>query len=421
MRTRILCIQAPHLSISLETAADAFLALSPLIWTRAPGYFFIDISKSVPLFGGERAILEKLEGILKKLGLSAQVAIHDTPAQAQVLTQVTNPVDHIPLLPVSCLRFAEGLNAFSDEERVQVQKMVENLAELGLKTIDAFTRLPTVAILQRWGKLGYTLKRKFLGLHGEAITPYEPPPVFIEKKVFDFSCIFLSSLMFELEGCLSRMEARLLGRSHWALHMELELTHEFSKAVSRLTAKTTHASSDPALWLKLFEHSLGQVSFENPIREIKLTASALPRQQLQLQLWNDTELEHERVKELMSYMGSVLGENTVGFARLENSHIPEKAWSFSQDIIPGRSQLASAPYLRDLPPRPLRLLPSPLLWVPPKDKSQNSILFLERIQAQWWAEDSMKRDYYLAQKGSQLTWIYRDPLFSRFFVHGYFD
>lgn len=375
----------------------------------------------MPLFGGEKAVLEKLSEILKKLGISAQVAVHDTPAQAQVLTQVTNPVDHIPLLPVSCLRFAEGLKAFDDAERVQVQKMVESLSDLGLKTIDAFTRLPSVAILQRWGKLGYILKRKLLGLSSEVITPYESSPIFTERKVFDFSCIFLSSLMFELEGCLSRMEARLLGRGHWALHMDLELTHEFSGATSRLTAKTTHASSDPALWLKLFEHSLGLVSFQNPIREIKLTASTLPRQQLQLQLWNDTDLENERVKELMSYMSSVLGENTVGFARLENSHIPEKAWSFSQDIIAGRSQLTSAPYLKDLPPRPLRLLPSPLLWVPPKNKSQAPILFLERIQAQWWSEEPMKRDYYLAQKGSQLTWIYRDPLFNRFFVHGYFD
>jgi hypothetical protein len=44
----------------------------------------------------------------------------------------------------------------------------------------------------------------------------------------------------------------------------------------------------------------------------------------------------------------------------------------------------------------------------------------ERIEAEWWSEQPLQRDYFVAQTGQQqMVWVYRTPA-HHWFLHGFF-
>jgi protein ImuB len=48
------------------------------------------------------------------------------------------------------------------------------------------------------------------------------------------------------------------------------------------------------------------------------------------------------------------------------------------------------------------------------------VLGPERIEAEWWSEDPVQRDYFVAQTSQQqMVWVYRTPG-HHWFLHGFF-
>jgi protein ImuB len=73
--------------------------------------------------------------------------------------------------------------------------------------------------------------------------------------------------------------------------------------------------------------------------------------------------------------------------------------------------------------RPLWLLPEPLPLTtavkPPT--SLHLMQGPERIEAGWWNDAPLKRDYYVATQGQQSCWVFKDLMQSSgWYVHGWF-
>jgi protein ImuB len=70
--------------------------------------------------------------------------------------------------------------------------------------------------------------------------------------------------------------------------------------------------------------------------------------------------------------------------------------------------------------RPLWLLPKPMAIEARRD-SLKLVSGPERIEAGWWDEQDVARDYYTAENGrGQRLWVFRDHLTRSWFVHGLF-
>ncbi|MCC6276319.1 MAG: hypothetical protein IT289_00230 [Oligoflexia bacterium] len=388
-----------------------------MIHLRHPHWLFLDITKR-PRSVSESDLLNRLTDIDRHLCLGISFGLHNSTAQAQITAQAQVPDSQLLQLPLEFLIYCEGLKPFEPEEKSKIRALIETLETLGLKTLKDFVDIPATSISQRWGALGSLLRRRLLGQDYEPIDIFEPAPVLQETYAFDFSCVNLNNLTEALHEVLKRLEWRLIGSGRWAQSMSLEVRHQYSNKNEVITIQPGIPTSEAQQWIKLLTRKLEGWSFENPVAEISVLAFASDRQSLQLHLWNDFENDFERVTPVINSLSTELGLNSVGFAVLENSHVPENGWTLSQIKIKPQAKNAFLPH----GPRPTKLLTIPqLLSKKEVDELQYIFRGSERIEAEWWSDSPIDRNYFIARQGSQLVWVFKEVKTQKYFLHGYFD
>ena len=131
-----------------------------------------------------------------------------------------------------------------------------------------------------------------------------------------------------------------------------------------------------------------------------------------------------------------LGDEAVVRPYLVESHIPEKAYAcMGASLNPEPRTLNPS-----IPPRPLRLLNSPMeiraMVSPSHDRDGRPISFTlgrhvhrlvhaigpERIGGQWWEGHHKTRDYFIVEdEQGRRFWIFRVMQSSRWYMHGEFE
>ncbi|MDQ2090893.1 Y-family DNA polymerase [Marimonas arenosa] len=459
---------APAEATFLTTLRRWATRFSPWVGEDGEDGLILDVTGCTHLFGGEAALLAKIEEDATALGLTARTGLADTRGGAWALARFagrdpgqarsgdaidqearatrsraarrhwtrggtapsalppTAPQDRIAPtgqthsalapLPVAALRL--------DPETTQA------LTRLGLRRVGDLIGQPRAGLARRFGK-GLVLRLdQALGAVPEPVTPARPDTRFATRLSLPEPIGLEGDILAGLDRLLPRLCTMLddKGRAARTVRLQAFLTDGTMQAISATLARP---GTDPDRLRPLLAMKLPEIDPGFGIDMLRLEAThteATPRTHagfVPAARRSETRRDSgQGLDDLISRLGARVGMEAITRRHPGDSHLPEKS---SQVLSAGWSAPCGSWPARTTPPRPL------LLWRPEpvmapdtpnpatrfrwrgQDHTLVSAIGPERIAPEWWFDDpdwqSGTRDYWqvTTARGDRL-WLY--------FAHG---
>src|SRR5580700_2580870 len=405
--------------------------------------FFLDITGSAHLFGGEEKLLADLAARLRKnFGLPARLAVADTPGAAWALARFhKTPSFVLPCgqeatalapLPIAALRLASDTRA--------------TLRRLGFKTVGMLLGKPRAPFAARFPTELLRRVDQALGRIDEPLVPVVAAPVYHSLRYL-IEPIFTHDTIIAHANRLMATLVHVLTRDDVGARALRLCLYNVDGAVETIDIGLTLPTRDVAHVARLIElklealASICDAGFGFEAIGLAVTcAEPMPARQTELTSVTDEDDRTERCASLIDALRQRLGPNSVRHFEPVASHLPERA-----EMLPPVDGEAPAWPELDQKPRPLLLLPhaEPAEDVtalvpdgPPRRFSWRGVTYdvtgaqgPERIGAEWWRyrEPKPTRDYYLVEDSTgHRFWLFREGLYgrettaARWFVHGLF-
>ncbi len=409
--------------------------------------FWLDITGSAHLFGGEEALLQHLSGALEGFGLRHRVAIAETPGGAYALARYGEGdlivphgslMERLAPLPVDALRL--------DLETGLM------LRRLGLKTIGQIMTVPRDSLARRFETdiLSAAVLRRLdqiRGLRDEPLSPMRPRMRYQIIRSFAEPLVHEEALLEQMADALEDLCRLLQQKGRGARHLA-GLLFRSEGGVVTIVIRTARASDETEHFLRLLKDRTDGLDAGFGFDALTLEAvetELLHREQTSLpDMAAGARIQDDRaVMRVVDLFSNRLGADAVSVLALNQSHVPERAHAVS----PGLDGFA-APAI-DLPAgadRPIRLLSRPevvdviadLPDGPPARFQWRKRAFRvvkasgpERIEPEWWRstdkENPRVRDYYKVEdEAGQRYWIFRAGTYQSegrrpvWYMHGFF-
>lgn len=370
------------------------------------GRLWLEIGASLKLFGGLRPLITTLEQGLGSLGYTYSLGIGPTLegaallARAGIRVAITTPhalYERIRNLPLSLLALDPEIE--------------RDLHTVGVRTIGLLLELPREGVTKRFGpELGDFLDR----LTGEAP---DPRPLFQLPAEYrgriDFECEVRSTeaLLFPLRRLLYELAGFLRARDTGVEQFGIELAHRQGETSLRIGLSSSDRNAER--FLTLVREKLERIDLPAPTLGIELYADRFaPPASLQPDMFDGSLQQSETLAHTLDRISARLGAEQVHGVKVVADHRPEASWAPAPPDEP-RESLA-------FPDRPLWLLPDPKpleLSAMPQITSGP-----ERIEAGWWDQGEVRRDYYIVRTstGADL-WVFRDLKTQAWYLHGFWS
>jgi hypothetical protein len=255
-------------------------------------------------------------------------------------------------------------------------------------------------VLYIWGKGSRSLCLPFF---------YSEEPLYEKMETDETGS--LEALLFLLKQALSRMEARLQARSLAARALHFVFHFESDPPAAKVFSLTEPVREAQTL-LRLLRDYLAHFRWESPLTQVELSLrETVPHLPGQLSLLENSENQFQDLAFFVSRLRNQLGEKNVGFAALQQSHLPESSYTFTWP--PTRHEKKRESF----PKRPL------FIFTPPKPfhpTGEWKLSLTEKLTVEWW-EPGGSRDYFRAERGTESLWVYRETQQGTWFIHGTFD
>ncbi len=410
---------------ALADLAAWCLRYTPLTRALPPDGIWLDVTGCAHLHGGELALLSDLATRLQHAGLSARVALADTPGAAHALahyaaTALTIAPGGVPpmllALPVEALRL--------ESEAVIL------LHRFGLRDVGALAALPRAPLARRLGAGVARRLDQALGRVSEPIEPALPETPIAESLAFPEPLLTGDALSAATAHLARTLCERLETRGQGARRLELIFQRvDGSRQVQRVAlARPSHAAPHIA---RLFDERLEQVDPGEGIEAMTLTAvvaEALRPDQAPLHLsslGSDPGPDHALagLAPLIDRLGNRLGARRLWRPVPVQSDVPERSVRAMPPLDPARLGWPAWPAAL---PRPVRLFDPPmpvrtLTTLPDHPPSffvwrnhRHSVRRAdgpERIAGEWWqrpGELLAVRDYFrLEDETGRRFWLFR--------------
>jgi protein ImuB len=440
---------------------------SPLVEIDKPDGLRLDVTGVAHLFGGETGLVGDIHKRLRRLGLTAQIAIAPTAAAAWALAHHSPSICAPDELEAKCAPLHVSALQLDPET-------VRTLERLGLKTIGALTGVPRLALARRFrgaedvvDALDRMLGRKTEPLTAEPINPLPRALLKLEEPAAhpEAASQGLERLIPEL---VRQLQERHLGAR------KLSLTgYRVDGSTAIASVATAIPSREPKHLQRLLADKAAALNPEFGFDAFALTAEwAEHLSSAQDSLVEEPGGERELAR-LIDRLTVKLGPRAVRRPQAEESHLPERASRWAAAVFPSLSReglgvgggpAASMPARELLQPhraassaptpnpspegegkRPQRLLDRPeaidVIYATPEGmprrfrwrRAVHDIARAEgpeRIAPEWWRQPSRARlrDYYrIEDEEGRRYWIYREGLAGdgrggppNWFIHGLF-
>lgn len=337
--------------------ADWHSNASPIVAvadSMAPyGDLILDITGVAHLFGGEEKMLATLVGRLRALGYATHGAIADTVGAAWAFAHF----DPGRIVPESELETA--LAALPVEALRLNETQAAGLNQMGLKTIGQLYGRDRKALQARFGASLVTRLDQALGLIEERITPRVPVAEHFAERRFAEPIGYLDDVLMTVRDLAIQLSIRLGAEGLAAQSFHLFL-YRVDHKVMTLSVNAARGTRDAGHIAQLFVHRSERLEGEYDagfgIDMIRLAAGSLsPAPDVQVGAF-EIDDGAEDLTRLYDRMTSRLGPFAVVRSKPVDTHIPERAVKL-EPVIARTPDDPGA--LGDLPPRPLRLLPTP--------------------------------------------------------------
>ena len=404
---------------------------TPMAATEPPDGAILDITGCTHSFNGEQGLKADLAARLAQGGITARLALGDTPEQARALARFGRDGGDLLALPVEALE-AEPATTLA-------------LRRAGLKRIGDLASRPRKMLAARFGDLAIRLGR-LLGEQDRHISPERPLPTIFALRRFAEPIARVEDALACIEQLAVEAAFTLLERHQGGRRFVARLFRT-DGAVAMVEVSTGQPTRDPALLIRLFRERIDALA--DPIDPgfgfdlIRLDVPATEALAARQDDYTAPPRHEEKLAELVDRLSARLGARRICRARPENSHIPECA---TARCAPAQIS-AWEPVPEGEPPmRPLRLLdpPQPVGAVmsevpdgPPmrfswrgRDYSVARWEGPERITAEWWRRrdrGGRPRDYYRVEDADgHRFWLFRHGLHAPggpepgWYIHGLF-
>jgi protein ImuB len=415
----------------LARIADWCSRFTPLVALDGGDGLFLDMTGVAHLFGGEKAMLEKIRGAVRRHGFAVQGALAGTAAAARALARyrdgaVVGPGEEAQAmmpLPVEAL----GIDAVT----------AHACRRAGLKTVGAVVRRQRPELVARLGAAVMAILDEAMGAAARPLTPRRPPPDYWKERNFaepvvneDIIRATLASLTLDLGKVLERH-----GQGARALHAEF---FRSDGAVRSITIRLGAPLRDPAIIARLFREKLGALA--DPLDPgfgfdlVRLSASEVePMGEGTGDLYAAPDGRAE-IGQLIDRLAARYGSHRILAFQPRDTHVPERAWKAVQAQNAGDAPLPwkKPGTAEGAPRRPLRMFARPepvevmtagyFIW----RKARRIVRRCEgpeRIAMEWWRHEApqLSRDYFRVEDSEgRRYWLYRQGSPPRWFVHGTF-
>lgn len=420
--------------------ADWAEKFTSFVCIDAPSLLLLEIAGSLQLFGGLRALRQRIVLSLKEQGFTAAIAIAPTPLAASWMARAGRKVcirdprslaGKLARLPLSCLDWPDSVCA--------------SLGGMGVSTVGDCLRLPRQGFAKRFGASRLLQLDRALGRLPDPRTGYRAAERFSAEHELDAEQSDSSLLLNACQELLVRLEQFLLTRQMAVQHVQFRFFH--------LQAPATHlplgcVQADRAVqhWYDLLTIKFERLDLPEPVIAIQLCAgqgqpfsaktSILPF------AGQVTRQQNTSLTQLAQRLGAYIGEELVHGVMTVAEHRPHYAWR-------SRSAVAEVPHCANVPGyqdadlsplteiqrnsglilrRPLWMLREPELLTTLQSLPfyRGALTLLdgpERLETGWWDDDGIARDYFVARnpKGVHL-WVYqnRSREDGAWYLHGIF-
>ncbi|QQE09449.1 DNA polymerase Y family protein [Cupriavidus sp. ISTL7] len=439
----------------LTAAALALLRFTPQVTLDeelGPATVALDVTASLRLFGGHRALCRAVRACVRSLGTFAQIGCGTTAHGAAWLAAMPLRLGRRGqvLRPARRAVRAERMARLLDRLPVE---MLASLADprwldgIGCRTVGEVRWLPRAGLQRR---LGTDLLTRLDQAYGE--TParlgwFAAPPTFAERMELPGRTESAAGVLAGAQRLLQAVAGWLTAHQAGVTRFVLRLEHERQRrdaaiAATPVTVSLAQPSRDPGHLSRLLQEKLDRLQFDAPVvglmLKVETVAECLPQSDTLFPEPGGGQAELGRV---LDTLVARLGRENVLQPHPLADHRPECAnrWRPVDEAGTGRANgspraAAGSADAAVLPDRPLWLLEPPLrLPVRRHSPCHGSPLTLlsrpERIESGWWDGALATRDYFIAERRDGLRcWIYRERPGRegeeegeyRWFLHGLF-
>ena len=449
---------------ALRPIAESLLAWTPMVCVQparggtghgegsgpTPDTVLLEVASCLRYHGGLAALRTRLETSLRPFGHAWRIAVAATAQAAAVLAHVDPPP--------CCLDLAATR---AELARAPVWLLGpgrdhwEALQGMGLHVIDDLMVLPRSGVARRFGTALLDELDRATGARPDRREPLVLPPTFSNRLELHARADHAEQVLHGAAWLIERLTAWLSARHAQVRSFRLVMRHEprwrdhERLPATTLTVPLAQPSRDRAHLLMLLRERLGRIILPAPTLELLLesddiSAGAAPNSEL----FPTPAQTEEGVVRLVERLQARLGADRVRRLAAVADHRPERAsvWHVAEAGLLRAASASSAGLASSSPASPaspaghdawsidavrptwLRA-PQRLAETAPAaqplfgGRPLQLLAGPERIEAGWWDDAPIGRDYFIADSGEgALLWIYRDHLVGPggWFLHGYF-
>lgn len=398
----------------LEYLADLMTQFSPKVCIKHPNMILLEIRSSLGLFKGYEELKKRIEQQLRKTQHDFQIAVSPTTKSAELLA-------------------LSGKASFVEEEKdirsslghisiglLNIEaKLFKRLSNTGIRTLRDIWRLPRDGLGRRYGKSLVRYLDQIQGNHPDPQLTYCPAFKYSRWLFLDYATDDLQQIQEALDYLLQLFIAYLVKVDRGTNRMKIKFSSERDKRCAQIDIEVRDITRDKGYLKKVAVEKLNQMKFNCAISALRLSSQCIyPYESKSNDLFvtwkqNCSELSWQQSEEVIA---ARLSGESLNKIYVVDEYRPEYAWSNQPDRILSDQQSL----------KPLWLLAEPKLL-----STQNNRIWFkgpttvlrgpERIEAGWWDNKDLRRDYYVMSnpKGSKL-WVYQDLKDRQWYLHGLF-
>lgn len=424
------------LPAQLESAAECALGFTSRVSLEPPEALLLEVRGSFRLFGGARALGERLLAALSPISASSvRWAIAPTPRAALAFARAATDggaggivlsrdrlVGQLAPLPLQVLGVSPELLARCES--------------IGVRTLGAALRLPRSGLARRFGPSLLQALDQLIGRAPEPRRAFRARERLYAALTPEYELTHHETLLRHVMPLLEQFEQALRARQCGIDSLQLRLVHRpyperGIPPATTLELRFATAGMSAAHFHSLLAEHLARCRLPAPVVRGELRSGALQAFHATSDvLWRPAEQGGAVTREapaLIERLRARLGSQSVYALCLVPQHRPEAAWQVAEPklaAVSAQRHHTSASIVVAAPceaRRPLWLLrdPAPL---PDAPACLRALEGPERIETGWWDGSEVTRDYYIARDAEDAElWVYRERRAPHgWFLHGVF-